>query len=458
LDKNVVYDVITAALSTGGDFAEVFAEHKFGSRITMTNGLVETALSGLDYGVGIRVFDGNTAIYAYTNDTTKDNLLTVAKQVAQAVKERTKKAQEQFTEVFVKNVHPIIKLPNTIDSKTKVEVLRLANAAAFSYDKLITQTSLFYLDSIQDVLIANSEGLWANDRRVYTRAGGSIVASNGDEKQTSFFGPGAMKGFEHFDTINIEEMAKANAKTAITMLKADYCKAGRMPVVVENGFGAVIFHEACGHSLEATSVARGASVFCGKMGQQIANPVVNAVDDGTIPNMWGSINIDDEGSPTQRNMLIENGILKSYLVDRLNGIKMGTPSTGSARRESYKFAPTSRMTNTIILCGKDSQQDIIGSVENGLYAAKMGGGSVEPSTGEFNFAVTEAYMIRNGKIVEPVRGATLIGSGAEVLMNIDMISDNLDYGQGVCGSMSGGVPTNNGQPMIRVKEMTVGGR
>ena len=231
-----------------------------------------------------------------------------------------------------------------------------------------------------------------------------------------------------------------------------------MTVAIENGFGGVIFHEACGHSLEASSVALGQSQFAGKLGQQIANPKLTAIDDGTIPNAWGSINIDDEGVPAQKKILIENGILKSYMVDKLNGRRMGMESTGSGRRQDYTFEPTSRMTNTYIANGPDRNEDIISSIEYGLYAKSMGGGSVNPVTGEFNFAVTEGYLIRNGRIAEPVRGASLIGKGSEVLMNIDMIGQNLMTAQGMCGAASGSIPTDVGQPLIRVSSITVGGR
>jgi TldD protein len=256
----------------------------------------------------------------------------------------------------------------------------------------------------------------------------------------------------------MKEIGRKTAEIAVTMIKAKFCPSGVMPVIIGGGFGGVIFHEACGHSLEATSVAKGASVFSGKLGQKIAADCVTAIDDGTLPGEWGSLNIDDEGTPTRRNVLIEKGILKSYLIDRLNGVRMGMASTGSSRRESYRFAPTSRMNNTFIAAGNDNFDEMVAGVENGLYARKMGGGSVNPGTGEFNFAVTEAYMIRNGKIAEPVRGASLIGKGHEVLFNIDRVAANLRQEQGVCGSISGSVPTNVGQPPIRVKEILVGGR
>jgi TldD protein len=337
-------------------------------------------------------------------------------------------------------------------------MMKEASDSAFAFDKLITQTTVSYSDSVQDVLIANSDGLWAEDRRVRTRMAVGAVASKGDEKQDAFYGPGALKGFEFYDNLDMKEIGKNTARVAVTMINAGFCPGGIMPVVIGDGFGGVIFHEACGHSLEATSVAKEASVFSGKLGQKIAADCVTAIDDGTLPGEWGSLNIDDEGTPTQRNVLIENGILKSYLVDQLNGVRMGMKSTGSSRRESYSYAPTSRMNNTFIAPGNDNFDDMIAGVENGLYAKKMGGGSVQPGTGEFNFAVTEAYMIRNGKIAEPVRGASLIGKGHEVLLNIDKVGKNLRQEQGVCGSISGAVPTNVGQPPIRVKEILVGGR
>ena len=265
-------------------------------------------------------------------------------------------------------------------------------------------------------------------------------------------------GMEMFELFNPTEVGIHAAEMALTNLRADYCKAGQMTVAIENGFGGVIFHEACGHSLEATSVAIGASQMAGKLGQQIANPKVTAIDDGTIPSAWGSVNIDDEGNPTNRTVLIENGVLKNYMIDRLGSRRMGMPMTGNSRRESYAYEPTSRMTNTYIANGPDKNEDIIKSIEYGIYAASMGGGSVNPLTGAFNFSVSEGYMIRNGEICEPVRGASLIGKGSEILQDIDMVGQNMATGQGMCGSSSGSVPTDVGQPLIRVSKITVGGR
>ena len=231
-----------------------------------------------------------------------------------------------------------------------------------------------------------------------------------------------------------------------------------MPVVIGNGFGGVIFHEACGHSLEASSVSKGLSVFSNKLGQQIANKAVTAIDDGTLPNEWGSNTIDDEGFKTRKNVLIKNGILNSYLIDQFNGRRMGAEQNGASRRQSYEFEPTSRMSNTYIAPGKYTPEEIIASVPLGLYAKSLGGGSVNPATGDFNFACEEAYIIRDGKVAELVKGATLIGTGAEVLMNIDMVGNDLKLAQGVCGASSGSIPVDVGQPTIRVKEITVGGQ
>ena len=425
----------------------------------MVNGTVEKATSGVDGGVGVRIFNGTDAVYAYTNDTSADNLIRVARTAAAAMKKASAVKPGGFIDKTVENRHPVRIMPEAVQKREVVPLLRDASESAFGYDPLITQTNGSYADTVQHVLIVNSDGCWAEDTRIRTRLLFSAVASSENEKQTGTFSPGASRGFEFYETLDIKTLAREAAQTAVTMLKADFAPSGRMPVVLDDGFGGVIFHEACGHSLEATSIAKGASVFCDKLGQTIAAPIVTAIDDGTMPNEWGSVNIDDEGETTRRNVLIENGVLKSYLIDRLNGLKMGMASTGSSRRESYKYAPTSRMTNTFICPGASSREEIIASVGYGLYAKKMGGGSVMPATGEFNFAVVEGYMIRDGKIAEPVRGATLIGKGSEVIMDIDMISGGtVVLAPGVCGSISGGVPTNVGQPLLRVRELTVGGK
>lgn len=450
--------VIEKALSKGGDFAEIFCENTVKNNISMVNGHIDNVSSGIDYGAGIRVFDGMNAIYVYTNDLSEQGLLKTAGTAADAIGEKSNTASKEFEQYEYKNRNIIKIMPGEKSKREKRDILKAASDEAFAYSSLISQTRTGYMDSVQDVIISNSDGLWAEDRRVRTRFTVEAVAGNSDEKQSGRISPGGSEGMELFERIDVKELSIQAAKTAVTMLEAKECPSGKMTVVIDNGFGGVIFHEACGHSLEATAVARNASVFAGRLGEKIASDVVTAIDDGTIANGWGSLNVDDEGSPTRKNILIENGILKSYMIDKLNGRRMGMEPTGSSRRESYKYAPTSRMTNTYIAAGKSTPEEIISNTEFGLYAKQMGGGSVEPATGVFNFAVLEGYIIRNGKICEPVRGATLIGKGSEVLLNIDMVGNNLMRAQGMCGSISGSIHADVGQPMIRVQNMTVGGR
>ena len=408
LKKSAVENILAAALESGADFAEIYAERTKRSSIAMVNGKVETALGGMDYGAGVRLFFGNQAIYGFTNDLSEESLIRIAREGAAALRGDRIYDICGWKRMAERCINPIRILPESVSKQRKAEQLRLASSAT--------------------------------------------------EKQSGHLGPGGSEGYELFDRINVEDTAREAARIAVTMLGAKPCPAGKIPVVIDNGFGGVIFHEACGHGLEATAVARNASVFAGRLGQQIASPLVTALDDGTIPNGWGSAEMDDEGTPTAKNILIENGILRSYLVDRLNSRRMHTAITGSSRRQDYRFAPTSRMTNTFIANGKSTPEEIIANTEFGLYAKQMGGGSVDPATGSFNFAVLEGYMIRNGRIAEPVRGATLIGKGAEVLRDIDMVGNNLKRAQGMCGSKSGSIPTDVGQPMIRVSSMTVGGR
>jgi TldD protein len=284
------------------------------------------------------------------------------------------------------------------------------------------------------------------------------AASDGGGNQTGYLSPGAQRGFEFFDSFDPYETGRQSAQTALIMLGAPYCPAGRMPVAIENGYGGVLFHEACGHSLESASLSKGSSEFSGKLGLRIASPIVSAADDATIPYAYGSVNVDDEGNPGQNKLLIENGILKGFIIDRLGGRRMNLPSSGSGRRQNYKFAPASRMSNTFILPGSDEDEEILSSMAYGLYCRRMGGGSVNTSTGEFNFSVAEGYIVKNGTIDRPVRGATLIGRGSEALLRIDRVGKNPARAQGTCGAQSGSVPAEVGQPLIRVSEMTVGGR
>ncbi len=459
LRKDIIENILDAALSTGGDFSEVFVEDKTNTGISLIGGKIEHTVSGRDYGIGIRIFDGFFSVYAYTNSVNEKDLIETAKKAATAIRKMRQKGVQTINyQMMSQLVNPIEIYPATVSKGRKVDIMKRAYNAASTYDDIITQVTVNYLDSHQKILVANSEGIYKEDNRVRTRLAIQSIASLNGEMQSGYFGPGSGKGFEFFENLDVEWYGKEASRIAKTMIHAEYSPSGKMPVVIDNGFGGVIFHEACGHGLEATSVAKGNSVFAGKLGQQVASSLVTAVDDGTIPNGWGSSNIDDEGNDTARNILIKNGILKNYMVDKLNGRRMSMEATGSTRRQSYRFAPTSRMTNTFITNGQSSREEIISNTEQGLYAKYMGGGSVNPATGEFNFSVMEGYKIENGKITNPLRGATLIGTGIDVLGKIDMVGNNLELGQGMCGSVSGSIPANVGQPMIRVSEIIVGGR
>ncbi len=459
--QSVLSDVLHRALSTGGDFAEIFGEDTTTNSIALVDGKVDQMNSGRIYGVGIRIFKGNRSVYAHTNNVTRDGLLDAAGKAAAAFGDGSESEKDvlDLEERVHSNVHPILFVPSSVHAAKKIRVLKDLHQSAKSYSPEIVQVVARLMDTDQKIFIANTEGLYTEDRRIRSRILGQSIASNGTENQVGYSAPGRHVGFEMFtQLIDVEALGRETAETAVTMLHAPYAPAGQMQVVIENEFGGVIFHEACGHSLEASSVAKGTSEFTGKLGQMVASEWVTAIDDGTIPHGWGSQNIDDEGYPTRKSVLIEKGILKGYLVDRLNGRRMGMESTASGRRESYQLAPTSRMSNTYIANGTHSTEEIMASVNEGLYAKKLGGGSVDPSTGEFNFAVLEGYMIKDGAIQNPVRGASLIGKGSEILKRIDMVGNNLEFGTGMCGAESGSVPAFVGQPMIRVSSLTVGGK
>lgn len=458
ISKDVCQRVLQKAVSTGADYAQLFAERSIDHAVHMVASQVDSIRDAVTAGAAVRVYKGLRSVMATTTDKSEAGLLRCAEQAAEALGQGTAQIEIVLRERVVANAHPVQIVPSSVPNARKVEILKEGYFAARDYHASISQVTGSLQDVDRNILIADSDGLYTQDRQIRTLMTINAVAQIDGETQTGYFAPGRKMGLEMFEEVNPKDVGLRAARQAVTMAGAGYCPAGVMPVAIENGFGGVIFHEACGHSLEATAVAYGRSQFADKLGQQIANPKVTAIDDGTIPGAWGSINIDDEGHPGQKNVLIENGILKSYMIDHFNARRMGMAPTGNGRRQSYSYTPTSRMTNTYIAPGQDRNEDIIGSIEYGLYAKSMGGGSVNPVTGEFNFSVDEGYMIRNGQICEPVRGASLVGKGSQILQDIDMVGTQMDMGQGMCGSSSGSVPTNVGQPLIRVSSITVGGR
>ncbi len=458
LEKSLAHKILDKCLATGADFAELYVEDEISNNIEVVNGDVNRVTTNEITGVGIRILKDLKESYGYSNDLEEEALLRLATNLASSFEGNPLDIEFELKEVEIKNINPVKISPLKLTNEEKVAKIMPLHKAIKDYSEEIVQVILYLSDKTKNITIYNTEGKIINDTSSYVRLMGNGVGAFNGQMQTMHEDIAGCCGYEVFEGKDLEEMGKNIASSCITMLHAPEMVGQEMPVVIHNGFGGVILHEACVHSLEATSVAKGMSVFCGKMGEKIASDVVTAIDDGTIENEWGSINVDDEGHPSQRNVLIENGILKSYLFDKRNTRRLNHPVTGSGRRESYKYSPTSRMTNTFIANGSSTVEEIIADTKYGLFAKKMGGGSVNPVTGEFNFAVLEGYMIEDGKITTPVRGATLVGSGKDTLLKIDRVANNLAFGHGVCGSASGSVYTNVGQPTIRVSSMTVGGK
>ncbi len=460
LTKQKLEAYLSRCMQSAADFAEIFEQFEEYEMLETLDLKVEKASRKVTAGLGVRLYREVQSVYGYTNDSSEEAILALVDDLRAAIGEAGEGPEKKavvLTRVEYENRHPVKVDYRDVSLEDKAELIFRAERAAKAQDERIVKTAGKLLNVREEVQISNSEGRLVSDVRVRTRMMMSAYASENGVFMEGGDRPGAGKGLEFFEEKTPEEIGKEAARQAIVMLSARDCPSGKMPVIIDNEFGGVIFHESCGHALEATGVAKNQSIFAGKKGQQIAAPCVSAVDDGTIPNAWGSQNVDDEGNFQEKRVLIKDGILTSYMVDRLNGRRMGEPSTGSGRRESYKYEPTSRMSNTFICAGTDSFESLFEGIERGLYAKKMGGGSVNPQTGEFNFAVEEGYLIENGKISYPVKGASLIGNGRDILMNIDKVSSNLARGQGMCGSMSGSIPADVGQPSLRVSSITVGG-
>jgi TldD protein len=446
-------------MTTGADFAEVYAEDKSSTSAGLDDGRVEQVTSGRDRGAGIRVIAGETTGFAYTSDLSESGLEAAASAAAAAAS----RGGGGVNTVSLNKSEPhrpntIVHHPNTIAKARKVELLQQMNEAARSYGDEIVQVSAGYGDSSKRTLVANTDGVLVDDEIIRTLLRVSVVADGDAGMQTGYQSMGHTVGFEIFDTVDVEELARDAARQAVTKLLARPAPSGAMPVVIKNGSGGVLFHEACGHGLEADLIQKDSSVYAGKVGELVASPLVTLVDDGTMPGEWGTLGFDDEGHITQRNVLIEDGILTDYMWDYLRSRKDGHAQSGNGRRQSYQHLPMVRMTNTFVLNGPDKADGIISSTPNGVYVAKLGGGSVNTATGDFVFGMTEAYLIENGEITEPLREGNLIGNGPQVLQDIDMLADDFAMGNpGMCGKDGQGVPVGDGQPTLRVKSMTIGG-
>ncbi|MFO7279818.1 MAG: TldD/PmbA family protein [Thermoanaerobacterales bacterium] len=459
LDDATIQRTLAAALRTGGDFAEVFVEDKRSSSAMLDDGRVEELSSGRDRGAGIRVVVGETTGFAHTADLSEEGLRAAAEAAAAAARSGGGGVREvALTRRDAPRPNGVEVLPETVAKGAKVELLRRADDAARSAGAAIRQVRARYGDSRRRILVANSEGVLAEDDQVRTLFVVSAVAVGDTGMQTGYESVGRTIGFELFDRYDVEQVARTAAERALTKLSARPAPSGTMPVVIGPGGGGVLFHEACGHGLEKDLVDKGASAFAGRLGEQVASPLVTLVDDGTMAEEWGCFAVDDEGTPAQRNVLIQDGVLTDYMWDVLRSRKAGRPVSGNGRRQSYQHLPMVRMTNTYLVAGQDDPDDIVASTERGVYVASLGGGQVNTASGDFVFGMTEAYLIEDGRITEPLREGNLIGNGPKVLRDIDAVGNDFAMGKpGTCGKDGQGVPVGDGVPTLRVRALTVGG-
>lgn len=461
ISKKLAIDVLNEALATGADYAEIFFEDSHSSGLTIENGKVEVASSNSMCGVGLRLLKENQCVYGYTNDLSKKGLLNLAKSLNKSFHEDRKITVNKLDMIKVKNRNPVNRSYDDVSLEEKIALVKEGIDEIKSInDPRIIRTVGSFGCNVRFVAVFNSKEKWFKRTTEFGRLAYSVIVADENGFESGFEGPGCQGDISYFTTkVHVREVARKAAETALKMLTAKECPSGVMPVVIGNGWGGVLFHESCGHPLESSAVAKGLSCFSGnEIGDYIASPLVSAIDDSTMPGEWGSIDIDDEGNPGTKRLLIKDGKLNDYMIDDLNGRRMNRSGNGACRRQNYRYNPTSRMSNTYICNGKSTPEEIIKATKLGLYAVSFAGGSVDPTTGEFNFGCSEAYIIRDGKIAEPVKGATLIGKGYEILKHIDMVGNDLKLAQGMCGASSGSIRTNVGQPTLRVSQITVGGR
>lgn len=449
------------ALSQGGDYADVYFEYQATSTISMDEGIVKSATQGVSLGAGVRVISGERTGYAYSDDLDPDKIKQAARVAASIASGPAKVEKMPLREGMKRNLYPVLTAPNELSFAERLDLVKRAEKAARDYDPRIFQVQATYSDSLRHVLVANSEGTMTFDRQPMARLNVSALArEDGGAPQNGYSGGGGRVELDFFlNEKTPEHFARDAARQAIVQLGAVEAPAGESVVVLGPGWPGVLLHEAVGHGLEADFNRKGTSAFSGRIGQQVASPLCTIVDDGTMGGRRGSLNVDDEGNMTQRNVLVENGILRGYLQDQLSSKIMKTAPTGSGRRQSYEHIPMPRMTNTFMTAGESDPEEIIRSVEKGLYCVNFAGGQVDITSGNFVFSASESYMIEGGKLTRPVRNATLIGNGPEALKYISMVGNDLklDEGIGICGKEGQSVPVGVGIPTVKIDKMTVGG-
>jgi TldD protein len=454
IDQAVAERVLARALANGGRFAEVFAERRRGQSMSIDESRIEAVQTGAEEGAGVRVVDGNTTYFAHVDGLEPAEIERAADEAAAAL--RAGRSESQPLRAQAPTPLPIERRPEDVPAERKAELLRELDERARAKGAEVAQVTAFYAEARREVTVANSDGLFSGDDRTRTRIAVQTVARRDSTVETGAETLGAHRGFELLED-DPGQIAEQAAGKALALLDAVPAPSGSMPVVVGGGFGGVLFHEMTGHGLEADHIQKGASVYVGKLGERVAEPLLNAYDDGRLPGEWGSDAIDDEGQPTQKTQVIEEGRLTSYLYDHLTADRDSVESTGNGRRESFRHLPIPRMTNTYIAPGAATPEEMIAEVERGFYAVSFGGGQVDPATGDFVFGVSEGYLIEGGKVTRPCRGATLIGNCLDALAAIDAVGDDFFMKTGICGKGGQKVPVGTGQGHVRVREMTVGG-
>ncbi len=454
LDPAVAERVLARALANGGEFAEVFAERRSGLTLAIDESRIESVQSGAEEGAGVRVLSGGTTYFAHVDGLDPADIERAAGEAAAAL--RGDRAEPRPLSAEEGSPQPIERPPGDVPAARKAELLRELDERARSAGGEIAQAMASYGEARREVAVANSTGLLGGDDRTRVRIGAQAVARRGDRVETGAETLGGHRGFELFDD-DPAAIAASAARKALVLLDAGPAPTGSMPVVVGGGFGGVLFHEMTGHGLEADHVQKGASVYAGKLGEAVAQPLLTAYDDGRMPGEWGSDTIDDEGAPTQKTKVIEDGRLAGFLYDRQSAERDGAPQTGNGRRESFRYLPIPRMTNTYIAPGEAEPEAIIADVEQGFYAVSFAGGQVDPATGDFVFGVNEGYLIEGGKVTRPCRGATLVGNCLQALAAIDAVGNDFWMKTGICGKGGQKVPVGTGQGHVRIASMTVGG-
>lgn len=452
---DVAERVIARTLQNGGDFAEVYAERRHGLSVQFDDGRMEGASDGSEEGVGVRLVVGDATYFGHVDSLEESDLTELAESLSQAAGSGP---AQPATLAHAKRVNPqtVTQPPEGVDLSEKIEMLRACDETARAAGGEITQVSAGYGENRRTVTIYNSEGLATGDDRIRVRLAVQAIAARDGRIENGTETLGGHVGYELIAE-DPTKVAASAARKALTALDAVPAPAGQMPVVVGNGFGGVLLHEAVGHGLEADAIQKGASVYAGRIGEKLAPDFVSAFDDGRKPGEWGTDGIDDEGAPTQQIPIIQNGVLGSFLHDRKSALADGVAQTGNGRRESFRHLPVPRMTNTYFAPGDEQVEDLIEAAGNGLYAVSFGGGQVEPATGDFVFGVSEGYLIENGRVTKPVTGATLTGNGLAVLWQVEAIAGDLALATGYCGKAGQRVPAGVGQPHVLLREITVGG-